>query len=139
MASASHKIDSIGSLAQTISNLSRQVSEYLTASSHPTPTFDASSAATPEAEEYEALRAPLNDTSLDLLSLVNSPTLVVSCRTSDWLRQKATITQPDRLSFVQPCVCVRDAELWRRMRKLEHQVKRRFIEGDGESCNEITT
>jgi hypothetical protein len=80
MTSANHAVNSIESLTQKISNLSKQVSEYLTVSSHPTPTFDASSAATPETEEYEALRAPLNDAALDLLRLINGPKRTVQAQ-----------------------------------------------------------
>ncbi|PVH96271.1 putative O-methyltransferase [Periconia macrospinosa] len=73
MSSPESEVASIGSLASQISVLSAKISEYLSTSSQPNPTFDAGSTAVPKTAEYEALRAPLNDAALDLLRLVNGP------------------------------------------------------------------
>ena len=64
---------SIGSLALQISQLSTQISDHFTSSSQPEPSFSVCSTSVPEKPEYEALRAQLNDTALDLLRLVNGP------------------------------------------------------------------
>ena len=64
---------SIVSLASQISQLSAQISSYLSVSSQPEPNFSASSIDVPETPEYEVLRAQLNDAALDLLRLINGP------------------------------------------------------------------
>ncbi|KAI1195587.1 O-methyltransferase-domain-containing protein [Nemania serpens] len=64
---------SIAALAERISSLSSQLSSYLASHSLPEPGFAPDAGAIPEAPEYEALRAPLNDAALDLLRLVNGP------------------------------------------------------------------
>ncbi|KAI4940900.1 hypothetical protein J4E91_011077 [Alternaria rosae] len=64
---------SISSLTEEISSLSAKITKYLITSSQPHPTFGADSTAVPDTDEYEALRAPLNDAALDLLRLVNGP------------------------------------------------------------------
>jgi hypothetical protein len=64
---------SIASLAKQISELSLQISSYLSSSSQLESNFSASSTVIPETAEYEALCAPLNDAVLDLLRLINGP------------------------------------------------------------------
>lgn len=67
----------IGSLGKQISTLSSQVSAYLEKISFAEPSFEADAGEVPEAPEYEALRASLNDAALDLLFLVNGPKTVL--------------------------------------------------------------
>lgn len=73
MSSANTEVPSIASLAKKISELSGQISSFLSSSSQPEPNFSASATTLPETAEYEALRAPLNDAALDLLRLINGP------------------------------------------------------------------
>lgn len=73
MSPTSTDVPSIASLAKQISDLSVQISSYLSSSSQPEPNFSASSTTVLETAEYEALRAPLNDAALDLLRLINGP------------------------------------------------------------------
>ena len=63
---------SIISLANQISQLSKQISTYLN-TSQIEPDFSPSSVDVPATPEYEALRVPLNDAALDLLRLINGP------------------------------------------------------------------
>lgn len=64
---------SIASLSKKITDLSGQILSFLSSSSQPEPNFSDSTPAVPNAAEYEALRAPLNDAALDLLRLINGP------------------------------------------------------------------
>ena len=64
---------SIGSLVEEISCLSARISRYLNTSSQAHPTSGAVTTALPDTDEFEAVRAPLNDAALDLLRLVNGP------------------------------------------------------------------
>jgi hypothetical protein len=66
-------MSSISELTERITQLTTQLSTYLTSSSQPNPSFTASSYDAPETVEYEVLRAPLNDALLDLLRLINGP------------------------------------------------------------------
>jgi hypothetical protein len=64
---------SIASLSHQISELSSQISSYISASAQSEPNFSPSSTSVPTTPEYESLRASLNDAALDLLRLVNGP------------------------------------------------------------------
>lgn len=66
---------SIDSLAQQVTSLSSQITNFLAANSHPQLNFrpQLGTHSVPDDQAYEALRAPLNDAALDLLRLVNGP------------------------------------------------------------------
>ncbi|KAH7136181.1 S-adenosyl-L-methionine-dependent methyltransferase [Dendryphion nanum] len=64
---------SVLSLAKQVLELSARISTYLDSSAHVHSELRESSAEVPSSEEYEALRAPLNDAALDLLRLINGP------------------------------------------------------------------
>jgi hypothetical protein len=64
---------SIVSLVNHISQLSTQISSYFNVSPQSKPNFSASSISVFETPKYEALRAPLNDATFDLLRLINDP------------------------------------------------------------------
>lgn len=73
MSSSTLAEPSITSLSRKISDLSEQLSSFLSSSSQPEPSFSDFTQVVPNTPEYEALRAQLNDAALDLLRLINGP------------------------------------------------------------------
>ena len=73
MSSPTAEVPSITSLSKKISDLSGQLSSFLSTSSQPEPNFSDFTHVVPNTAEYETLRAQLNDAALDLIRLINGP------------------------------------------------------------------
>jgi hypothetical protein len=68
----------IVSLASQISHLSSQITTYLQSHSYAEPSLSATlPSSIPETDEYNALRAPLNDAAHELLRLINGPKITL--------------------------------------------------------------
>lgn len=73
LATPTHRINSIDTLASQVFEVSTQISSYLSRNNHAHPNFGPTSPTVPDTYVYENLRNQLNDAAHDLIRLVNGP------------------------------------------------------------------